>query len=109
MLYVAFTPVPLSATLADEVCASLAMVTDPVAAPAAAGANVACKAADCPAGKAKGTATPLTLKPGPLTLSCEMFTSLLPEFFRVTACVLLPWTKTLPYLRLVVLKESCEA
>src|SRR4029077_7595877 len=45
----------------------------------------------------------------PLTFSCEMFTSLLPEFFRVTACVLLPCTKTLPYLRLVVLKESCEA
>ena len=38
-----------------------------------------------------------------------MFTSLVPEFFNVTACVLLPFTKTLPYLRLVVLKESCEA
>jgi hypothetical protein len=109
MVYVAFTPVPLSATLDDEVCASLAMVTDPLAAPADAGANVACRAADCPAGKVKGTATPLTLKPAPLTFSWEMFTSLLPEFFKVTACVLLPFTRTLPYLRLVVLKESCEA
>ena len=84
-------------------------MTDPVAAPAIAGAKVACNAADCPAGKVKGTATPLTLKPAPLTASCEIFTSLLPEFFRVTAWVLLPSTKTLPYLRLVVLKESCEA
>src|SRR5436305_351867 len=82
--------------------ATLLMVTDPVAAPAAAGAKVACNAADCPAGKVKGTATPLTLKPLPLTPSCEMLISPVPEFFRVTAWVLLPFTKTLPYLRLVV-------
>lgn len=85
------------------------MVTDPFTAPAVVGANVACSAEDPPAGIVNGTATPLTLNPTPLTVSCEMFTSLVPEFWTVTACVLLPFTSTFPYFKLLVLKESWEA
>src|SRR5499426_3553946 len=102
-------PVPERETVEVGVCESLVIVTEPLHAPAAAGAKVACKAMDWPAGRVTGAATPLTLKPVPLTDSCEIFRSLLPEFLRVTACVLVPSTRTLPNLRLLVLNESCDA
>src|SRR5262249_36036199 len=101
-------PVPERETVAVGVCASVVIVTEPVAEPAVVGANVACNATDWPAGSVRGAATPLTLKPAPLTANCEIFRSILPAFLRITACVLLPSTRTLPNLRLVVLKESCE-
>jgi hypothetical protein len=102
-------PVPERETVEVGVCASLVIVTEPVVDPDFVGANVACNAMDWPAGNVTGAATPLTLKPAPLTASCEIFKSLLPEFLTVTAWVLVPSTSTLPNLRLLVLNESCEA
>jgi hypothetical protein len=102
-------PVPESDTVEVGVCASLVIVSEPETEPDFDGANVTCNATVWPAGNATGAAMPLTLKPAPLTASCEIFKSLLPEFLSVTAWVLVPSTNTLPNLRLLALNESCEA
>src|SRR5215470_2534921 len=102
-------PVPERETVEVCTCASLAIATEPVNAPADLGAKVTCRASDWPAGTVAGTATPLAVNPVPLTATCEMVKSLLPEFLSMTAWVLVPFTRTLPYVRLVALKESCEA
>src|SRR5262249_4735942 len=88
--------------------ASLVIASEPVTAPAVLGAKLTCNAMDWPAGNVTGTVTPLTLKPAPLTASCETFKSAVPEFLSVTACVLVPLTKTLPNFRAVVLNESWD-
>ena len=100
---------PLKETAALEFCAFLAMEIEPFAEPAVAGLKVASNATDWPAEMVAGTVRPLTLKAEPLTWSCDMLIELCPEFCSVTACVLLPCTKTLPYVTLLVLKESCGA
>src|SRR5215472_15314917 len=84
------------------------MVREPLTEPATAGAKVASKVTDCPAGMVTGTAVPRTLKPAPRTVSAERLISLWPGFWTVMACVLLPLTRTFPYLRLLLLRDSCE-
>jgi hypothetical protein len=49
---------------------------------------------------------PVTLKPEPVTVACEMFTVAVPVFVTVTVCVALPPTATLPNVTLVDPAES---
>jgi hypothetical protein len=59
--------------------------------------------------RARGNANPLMLKPAPCTLACETWTLRGPLLVRVTACVLLPPTVTLPKLMLLELELSCAS
>jgi hypothetical protein len=88
--------------------ALLAIVTEPDTAPAAVGANVACSAVDCPAAIVTGAANPLMLNAAPAKLTCETAISLDPELVSVTACVLLPFTSTVPKFNPDVLSESFD-
>ena len=83
---VAATPVPLSVTLAGELGALLMMLTVPVRFPAALGANSTVKDALPSAAMVAGVVSPLTLKPLPLTLSCEIVKGAVPVFVTVNAC-----------------------
>jgi hypothetical protein len=57
----------------------------------------------------RGATIPLALNPVPVTPTCMTCTSVCPEFFKVTAWVLLPFTRTLPKFNEVALSDSCEA
>jgi hypothetical protein len=83
---VAATPVPLSVTLAGELGALLTMLTVPARFPAVLGANNTVKEALPPLAIVAGAVSPLTLKPLPLTLSCEIVKEALPVFVTVNAC-----------------------
>ena len=76
--FTAWIPVPERGSLAGEFVALLTIETLPVTLPAAVGAKVTLKLAFCPAGKVKGRDRPLTLKPVPVTLICEIVTPALP-------------------------------
>jgi hypothetical protein len=79
----------------------------PVTLPAAVGANFALSVAVWPADRVTGVERPLILKPAPVTVGCcEMVTLPVPEFVRVTVCVLLLPTVTFPKLMLVGLAVS---
>jgi hypothetical protein len=67
-----------------ELVALLATETLPVTLPAAAGANVAVKAAVCPGAKMSPEETPLALKPEPDTVTFEIVTLEFPAFVSVT-------------------------
>ena len=82
----------------------LTTVTLPERLPADAGANVAVKEADCPTARLSGNAIPLTLKPSPLSLTCEMETLELPVLVNVTVCAAL-----VPLVRLPKLSEAGDA
>jgi hypothetical protein len=86
----------------------LAIEIEPDTAPAVVGANVACSATDCPAAIVTGAASPLTLKGPPVRLTCETEISLDPELLSVTACVLLPFTSTVPKFNPAALSESLD-
>src|SRR5215472_5181736 len=83
------------------------MVIPPFTAPPAAGEKVTWSEADCPADSVLGVATPFTLNPAPFTVICEIWMSVNPGLLSVTAWVLLPFTSTLPKLRLLLLSDSC--
>jgi hypothetical protein len=68
------TPFPDKLRRADGPEASLTMETLPFAAPAAAGVNRTWMAADCPAAITAPEASPLTVKPLPVVLTCETCT-----------------------------------
>lgn len=59
-----------------------------------------------PACKVIGVVMPLMLKPVPLATTCEMVTLAFPVFVRVTGCLPLPPTETLPNAMLVGLAVS---
>jgi len=93
-------PVPdsaISAVLLDPVKLS---ETSPFTAPATVGANFTPKVVFCPGAKVSGRLSPVTLKPEPVTLACEMVRLAPPEFCRVSVCVVLPPTATVPKLKL---------
>ena len=89
---------PLRAMVAGELVALLAMVMLPVTLPAAVGAKATVKEADCPAARVRGSASPVTLKPLPVTLSLEREMLPLPLLETVTVCVALVPVATLPKL-----------
>ncbi len=61
----------------------------------------------CPGVKVSGAASPLMLKPAPLTLACEIVTLDPPEFVKLADCDWLLPTCTLPKLKLAGLATSC--
>lgn len=68
----------------------------PLAEPAVVGANVAPKVRLCPGMRVSGRFSPLTLNSLPLTFACETVMVVPPVFVRVSDCVVLPLTRTLP-------------
>ena len=82
-----------------EFVALLATETLPVTPPALDGANVAVKVAACPGAMMSPEETPVALNPAPETVTFEIVTLEFPAFVRVTLCVLLPDTLTLPKLK----------
>jgi hypothetical protein len=74
------TPVPVSDTGATATAELLEMVTEPVALPAADGANVAVPTLDCPGVNVMGSVNPETLKPAPEAVTAEIVRLAVPEF-----------------------------
>lgn len=68
------SPVPDSAIVREGFEAFDVIVTLPLAAPAAAGANFTLKVVFVPAANVTGVVMPLTLNPVPLTVTCEIVT-----------------------------------
>jgi len=68
------------------------------------GAKVTVKVVLAPAAKVSGNVGPVTLKPNPLTVVWVMFTLPVPVLVRVTVCVLVVPTLTLPKLSLLELE-----
>jgi len=73
------------------------------------GANVTLKLALCPAVRVRGVASPLILKPAPVTAACDTVRLVVPLFVMVSDVVLLPPIKTVPKLRLVGLAVRVDA
>ena len=81
---VAATPVPLRATTVGEVEALVTRLMLPLARPAVCGANCAVNVLLFPAAIVRGVATPLTLNPAPVELTCATVKSALPVFVMIT-------------------------
>jgi len=101
---VAATPVPDRLTTVGEVGALLVIEMLPLALPVAAGANTALNDTLAPAATVCA-ASPCTLKPVPVTVTCEMVRLAVPVFFRLMGCELLLPTTTLPKLTVVGVTE----
>lgn len=99
------TPLPLRAIEDVEVEALLTSERLPEAVPAVVGANFTWKVVLCPAAIVAGSVRPLMLKPVPVTFACETVTLEVPAV-RVTFCVVLLPTVTLPKLSELVLSAS---
>ena len=78
------TPVPESGMVSVEFEALEVMITLPLAAPAATGANFTVNEVLWLAFKVRGSVSPLKLNPLPLTEAAEMVTLVLPVLVRVT-------------------------
>ena len=83
------------------------MVIEPVALPAADGANVVVTVAVSDGFKVAGAVKPLTENPVPLTVTAEIFTDALPLLVTVNCCLPLLPVATVPKLRLDELALSC--
>ncbi|MGC1385730.1 MAG: hypothetical protein WA823_18285 [Candidatus Acidiferrales bacterium] len=97
---------PESETIKGEFEASLITVSAPFAAPAADGANWIVTVLLWPTANDPAGLPPVTVKPEPVRVACEMFTVAVPVFVIVTFWVALPPTATLPNVTLVELAES---
>lgn len=97
------TPVPDNMMTIGEFVALLVTVILPVALPAAAGSNVAVKAAVCPFERINPRTPPLALNPAPATTTFEIVTLEFPALVSVTVCVSVVETLTLPKATLVAL------
>ncbi len=75
---------PDSGTLSVGFDALLVMARLPLILPLDAGANTTLKVAVCPAPSVSGKFSPLTLKPAPVGVACEMVTLDPPEFVNVS-------------------------
>jgi SpoU rRNA methylase family enzyme len=105
----AVTPVPDNGIVSVGFDAFEVIVTFPLAAPAEGGVNETLKVALCPDVSVTGAAMPFTLKPDPLTPTCEIVTLWPPLFVTVSDSVCLFDTCTLPKLRLVGFDPSVPA
>jgi hypothetical protein len=99
-------PVPDKEMLRVELEASEVNEIVPLAEPPAVGANVAPKVKLCPAMRVRGGVNPLMLNPLPLTFACETVIVVPPVFVRVSDCVVLPLTRTLPKLSVCELADN---
>jgi|SRR5208283_3553222 len=99
-------PVPLRETVAGEFAAVLVMVTLPVRLLAVAGSNVTVKEVDPPAARASGSVGAVAVNPVPVSEIWEMDRLALPEFVKVTVCVVLVPVATFPKLREAGVAES---
>jgi hypothetical protein len=76
-------PDPVRATVTGELGPLFVTETLPLALPAEVGENLAVNDVLCPAPSVKGVDIPLTVKPVPDALACEIVRLPLPEFVRV--------------------------
>jgi hypothetical protein len=90
------TPVPDRDAVAGEFVAVLTKETVPLAAPLVPGVNVRVTCFVVPAAIATGNVRPVTLNPDPVTFAAETVTEPVPVLVRVTVCVVLNPTTTLP-------------
>jgi hypothetical protein len=86
MVYDAATPVPLSATVADEFGALLMIETAPIALPADCGAYCTLKFPLWPGVSVIGNANPVKVNPAPVTVACETVKFAVPLFLICTVC-----------------------
>jgi hypothetical protein len=86
--------------VAGEAVALLVIVTVPLAAVVPVGANVKVRVTDCPGVIVTGGVTPLVPKPVPVTVTFEIVKFELPVLDRVTVCVPVEPSVTLPKLTL---------
>ena len=100
------TPVPLSASASGEFGALLTSESDPLTAPADAGANTTLNVEFPPAAIVFGMVSPVVLKPAPVIFAVVIVTLAFPPFDKVIVCELLFPTVTLPKLALVGFAES---
>jgi phosphopantothenate synthetase len=100
-------PVPLSAIVSGEFGPLLTTEMLPVALPEPFGANDALIVADCPAVSVNGVVTPETVKPAPVTFTCDTVTLAVPLFLSVMDCEFVLPTLTLPKFSLVGDAPSC--
>ena len=79
-------PDPLKETVIGELGPLFTIDTLPLTLPAVVGANFAVNDVLCPAPSVNGVVIPLTLKPVPDAVACEMVRLAVPEFFNVIVC-----------------------
>ena len=103
----AAVPVPLNAITREGSPASLVIVMDPEAVPAAVGANVVVRVTLDEAVTVTGVAMPLTLYAAPVTEIAEMRTTAVPVLFKTTCWVPLLPTCIDPKLTLVGEVDNC--
>jgi hypothetical protein len=101
--------VPVREIIRGEFEASLITVSAPFAAPSAVGANWRVTVLLWPTASEPAGLPPVTVKPVPVRVACEMFTVAVPVFVIVTLWVALPPTATLPNVTDVELAESTPA
>ena len=99
---------PLRAIVVGELVALLLIVTLPETLPAAEGAYATLNEVDCPGASERGSVSPVTANPLPVTLSCDNVTFALPVLLSVTVCVALVPVATLPKFSEVGEAESCR-
>jgi hypothetical protein len=103
------TPVPERGRDKVALVALELMVSEPLAVPALAGANVMLNVVDCPAAMVVGKDAPVKLKPVPEAAALDTVTLVPPVFETTTAVVCLPPTVTLPKLTLLGLEAKDPA
>jgi hypothetical protein len=100
-------PLPESTALSGEFGALMTSVREPLMLPAEAGVKPNVNVAEPPVAKVSGRASPLTVKPEPLTVASVMVRLAVPEFLTVTVCVLMRPTVRLSNATLAGTTESC--
>jgi hypothetical protein len=104
---VGVTALAVAATVSGELVASLITVTEPVAEPAARGANTKLNVALEPAATFAGIVRPLMLNPVPVTVALEIVASAVPLLSSAIVCELLDPVATFVKLALLGLAASC--
>lgn len=103
------TPVPVSAMFSGELVASETTARLPLTAPATVGANLTENVTVCVGVKVTGSVSPVTEKPAPVTLACEMVTLTPPVLVKVSDRLELLLIWTLPKGKLTGFAESVPA
>ena len=103
-----WAPVPLRETVDGELEALLTMLIAPVAGPLVIGEKTAVRERLCPAERLALPPNPLTLKPAPLTATCETLMVVGPELVMVKGKEPEVPTRTLPNVRFPVLNEVVD-
>jgi hypothetical protein len=99
-------PLALREATVGELRALLATDTVPEMLPTTVGANWIPRLLDCPGANVSGKLNPLTLKPAPETVACEILKLVVPELVRVTVWLPAVPTVTFPKLRALGVIES---